>query len=146
MDNPSVYDHCRPTTASYPEGIYRVVGAADREVTLVRVGDADGQRVHTGETLRVSADELDGFEAARNPEGNRPLGAKIRGGVEMTYWSIRAFFAQLRQHPVAGLIAGVLFAFGALGDRVISVPDTALTVATIAGAVVLIAIGSGRLP
>jgi hypothetical protein len=77
-DRPAVSDHYRASdgTAGVDNGVYRVVGTADETVTLLRVGDADGRRVHTGEIETVEPDALTAFEPAENPDGNRsPLRA-----------------------------------------------------------------------
>ncbi|WP_254523410.1 hypothetical protein [Natrinema caseinilyticum] len=73
MRSLSIRDHVRPIEADRPDGIYRVVGTSREAVTLLRVGDADGRRVSTGEIVTVSADDLEGFDRAENPDGNRPL-------------------------------------------------------------------------
>ena len=77
MGDPSVFDHVRPWDAPYEDGIYRVVGTADGSVTLLRVGDADGRRLNTGTIVTVEAAQLEGFEPAENPDGNRGLGESL---------------------------------------------------------------------
>ncbi|WP_197428449.1 hypothetical protein [Halapricum sp. CBA1109] len=86
-DNPAVSDHLRPTDADVPDGVYRVVGTTDG-VTLLRVGDADGRRVVTGEVRTVP--DATGFEAAENPAGNRSLGRTVAGVPQTLYWQLRA--------------------------------------------------------
>lgn len=81
--------HYRPTEADHDPGVYRVVGATDG-VTLLRVGDADGRRIHTGELRRVDAAALEsGFEAARNPDAGLSPAGTLRDAAQGVYWSVR---------------------------------------------------------
>lgn len=87
-----VSDHYRPTDDSHDSGIYRVVGVTD-DVTLLRVTDAGGRRVHSGEIRHVSAHTLDAeFEPAENPDaGFSPISA-VQNLLSGLYWSVRRFF------------------------------------------------------
>ncbi|MFC6769633.1 hypothetical protein [Natrinema soli] len=145
MASLAVRDHVRPTDDDYPDGIYRVVGTNEGAVTLLRVGDADGRRVNTGEIVTVSDDDLEGFAPAENPDGNRPLGATVASNVKMGYWSLRAFGQQLVARPLPVAVAVVLVLVGFVGEGVAPVPEVVLTVAVIAGSLGLAFIGSGRL-
>ena len=89
---PEVNDHYRPTGEDHAPGVYRVVGATAR-VVLLRVADAEGRRVHTGEVATVPAETLDQeFEPAGNPDaGFSPVGA-LRNGLQGLYWQVRRFF------------------------------------------------------
>lgn len=67
-ENPSVYDHYRPATGD-SDTSYRVVGAGDDRVTLLRLTDADGTREATGELRYVARDDLAReFVAAADPD------------------------------------------------------------------------------
>ena len=66
MVSPTIYDHYSASDTDYPDGIYRVVGTGEESVTLLQVGDADGQRVNTGKTITVSYNDLSNFESAEN--------------------------------------------------------------------------------
>lgn len=60
--------HYRPTTDATEPGVYRVVGA-EGNVVLLRLTDGDGNRIHTGELVRVPGDVLtSSFEPAPNPD------------------------------------------------------------------------------
>ena len=145
MSSPSVYDHYSPADTGYPDGTYRVVGTGDEGVTLLRVGDADGQRVNTGEIVTVSYDEFERFNAAENPDGNRPLGAAVRSRGEMIYWSIQVFSQELITHPLLTLVAIVVILVGNFGERIVPLPDIVYGLLIIIGALGLAYIGSGRL-
>ncbi|WP_436925792.1 hypothetical protein [Halosimplex amylolyticum] len=124
----AVYDHVRPEDdESVERAVYRVVGTADESATLLRVGDADGRRVNTGELVTVDRDALDGFERADNPDGNRPAGETVAGFLRDFRWQIRMFAAGLRARPVASLAAIALVVVGHQGHRVLSVPESWLT-------------------
>lgn len=140
-----VRDHVRPTNGDYPDGIYRVVGTDDEAVTLLRVGDADGRRVNTGEIVAVSDSELETFEPAENPDGNRPLGAAVASNAAMVYWRLRAFGQQLAARPLPAAVAGALVLAGVAGEGVVPVPEIVLTVSVLAGSLGLAFVGSGRL-
>ncbi len=145
MASLSVRDHIRPTTGDYPDGIYRVVGTGDEYATLLRVGDADGRRVTTGEVVTVTDDDLEAFEPADNPDGNRPLGATVASNVEMGYWSLRAFGQQLAARPLPATVSVVLVLIGFVGEGIVPVPEIVLTGAVVAGSLGLAFVGSGRL-
>ncbi|WP_408958922.1 hypothetical protein [Natrinema sp. 74] len=141
----TIRDHVRPTDGGYPDGIYRVVGTSNGTATLLRVGDADGRRITTGEVVRVAENELEAFAPAENPDGNRPLGAPVASTVEMGYWSLRAFGQQLATRPLPAVVAGVLVVIGAVGEGVVPVPTVVLTVSVITGSIALALVGSGRM-
>lgn len=143
MVSVSVFDHVRPVDADYPDGIYRVVGTGET-VTLLRVADEDGRRVNTGDLIAVRADELDRFDAAENPDGNRPLGSVAASKLEMTYWSVRAFSRQLAARPLPTVVAGTLLLVGAVGEEALRLPEVASGGLLLAGALALAYVGSGR--
>ncbi|QLK25614.1 hypothetical protein HYG81_16250 [Natrinema zhouii] len=145
MTSLTIRDHVRPTDGDYPDGIYRVVGTSEGAVTLLRVGDADGRRVNTGEIVTVSVGDLEAFEPAENPDGNRPFGATVASQLEMGYWSLRVFGQQLAAHPFPTAIAGLLVLAGVAGERITLLPEPALTALILAGSLGLAYIGSGRL-
>jgi len=148
--DPSVYDHLRVRTDAEANavdpgvdpGVYRVVGTGESTVTLLRVGDADGYRVTTGQVVTVERDALDGFEAADNPDGNSPIGAMAVGALESLGWQLRTFGTSLAERPLLSVVALVLFLAGAVGDQFVSGPEWSFTVAVIAGSLGLAAIGS----
>lgn len=82
-------EHYRPTDGDHTPGVYRVVGTTDG-VTLLRVGDADGRRIHTGEVRCVESATLDsGFEAATDPDAGLSPTATLRNAAQGLYWSVR---------------------------------------------------------
>ncbi|WP_246986311.1 hypothetical protein [Halorientalis marina] len=145
MPSVSVSDHLRPTDGDVPAGIYRVVGVGAESVTLLRVGDADGTRVHTGEVVTVTREDLDAFETAANPDGSRSVAAALVRGPEHLYWSVRAFAGQLAASPLlsAGTLAVVVA--GAFGEGVLPLSEAGLDALVVAGALGLALVGSGRL-
>lgn len=82
--SPSPSDFARPTDGAVtesdepiPDGIYRVVGTPDGSVTLLRVGDAAGDREVTGTIVRVGRETYRGsFEDASEPRSS-PLRAVV---------------------------------------------------------------------
>lgn len=88
----TVGEHYRPTTDEHEPGVYRVVGAGEA-VALLRVGDRNGRRVHTGRVVHVDQSTLDeGFEAAADPDaGISPLAA-ARNTLSGLYWSLRSLW------------------------------------------------------
>ncbi|WP_135366205.1 hypothetical protein [Halosimplex halophilum] len=151
--DPSVYDHVRVPGGSgasvsddadtdLAPGVYRVVGTADSSVTLLRVGDADGHRVNTGEVATVDRDALTGFEPADNPDGNRPLGEKARRFAESVVWNLRAFVAGLLARPALAVVALALVVVGHQGHRVLSVPESWLTAVYFLGVFAVVYLGA----
>ena len=145
MTAPSVYDHYRTTDADYEDGIYRVVGTGDEKVTLLRVGDSDGRRASTGELITVTQYELDGFELAENPDGNRSLSEVLLSVPETVYWSVRVFAEELVAHPLPAAVALGLVLIGSLGEGIVPVPEIGLGVLILAGSLFLAYVGSGRI-
>jgi len=128
----AVYDHLRPrdggnTESPVEPGVYRVVGVDAETVALLRVGDADGYRVNTGTVTTVDRDALAAFTPVDNPDGNRPVGEKLRRAAETLVWNLRAFVAGLLAHPVLAVAALALVVVGHQGHRVLSVPESWLT-------------------
>ena len=62
--------------------VCRVVGTDADTVALLRVGDADGQRVNTGDVVTVDRERLDGFTRAGNPAGNRSVADTVAGALQ----------------------------------------------------------------
>jgi hypothetical protein len=145
MPAPTVFDHYSPTETDYPAGTYRVVGTGDEAVTLLKVGDSDGQRVTTGKIVTVSRDDFGRFEPAENPDGTRSPGDSVRSSMEMIYWSFRVFGQELIAHPLLTLVAVAVILVGNFGEAIVPLPDTAYSFLVIIGALGLAYIGSGRL-
>ena len=146
VDDPAAYDHLRPTDpdrSGVDPGIYRVVGTGD-PVALLRVGDADGRRVNSGDVVAVERDRLDGFEPADNPDGNRPTGERLAGVLDSLAWQVRAFLAGLRARPIASLVALAVVLVGVFGEGRVPGPDFVPTVLVVGGALGLSYIASNR--
>jgi len=144
MTAPSVYDHVRPVDSDHRDGTYRVVGSGEGAVTLLRVADADGRRINTGELVTVGNDEFAGFDPAENPDGNRSPGAVVRSTLEAGYWSIRVFVRQLIARPLATAVAATLVLVGSFGAGVVAVPEVVLDGLVLVGSLGLAYVGSGR--
>lgn len=142
---PAAYDHVSPTDADYPPGVYRVVGTDDEVVTLLRITDGDGRRVHTGELVTADADAFGGFDPVARPVATRPLRARIASALTAGYWSFRAFGQQLRARPRAAAAAGTFVLIGVVGSvvPVPAVPDAVFGVLLFAGSLGLAAVGAG---
>lgn len=145
MESVSVSDHLATDDGDYPDGIYRVVGTADGAVTALRVGAADGRRIHTGEVVTIEADDLEGFVAVEDLDRSRSIVARLVTLPSTGYWSARAFASQLRARPVPSAVAMALFVTGAVGDPVVPAPEPVLDAMVLVGGLGLAAIGSGRL-
>jgi len=145
MATPSVYDHFRLTDLDRPDGVYRVVGTDDDTVTVLRVADADGRRVNSGEIVTVRSDELAEHPEVENPDGNRPIREAVTSSLEMTYWSLRVFLQQLAVHPIPSALAVALVAIGVVGEEFVQLPSVAQSALILVGSLGLAYIGSGRL-
>jgi hypothetical protein len=142
----SVYDHYRTTDAdAVRQGVYRVVGVDDEDVVLLRVGDTDGERVHTGETVRIARDRFGELEPATNPDAERSPVDAVASVPETAYWSVRAFADQAASRPFVSSIALASVVVGFLGDAVAFLPDTVSGVLILVGSLTLAYVGSGRL-
>jgi hypothetical protein len=140
-EEPAVGDHLTPTTDTHSAGVYRVVGHGDGAVTLLRVGNADGHRVHTGEIVSVPA-TTDGFEQTTAPR-RPPLTAVLTGPFRAAAWSLRAFLVSLRRRPRRTALAAVPLAAGVAVDGV--APASVVGGLVFVGSLAVAAVGSGRL-
>lgn len=89
----AVGQHYRPSGDATGDlaspGVYRVVGAGD-PVALLRVADADGRRVHSGELRTVDASTVDAdFEPATDPDAGLAPVRGLRNYVSGLYWLVR---------------------------------------------------------
>ena len=138
-------DHVSAADTGTPDGVYRVVGRDGDAVTLLRVGDADGRRVHAGTVATVGVDEVDDLTPAENPDGDRPLGDVLASTLETGYWSVRVSGRQSAANPLPTLAAVALLLGGAFGDRFVALPGVVFGVLVVAGSLGLASVGSGRL-
>lgn len=144
-DDLDVYDHVRPTDSNITPGVYRVVGTAEDTVTLLRVGDETGRRVHTGDVVTVDRDTLSAFEPADNPDDGWAIVPLLAGLPRSLYWQLRTFALTLASHPIPAAVALAVLLIGSLEDPGIALPDPLSTVFVFAGAFGLAYVGSGRL-
>jgi hypothetical protein len=142
---PAVDDDADPAEAVVADGVYRVVGTPDGRVTLLRVGDADGQRVHSGRIVSVDSDAIDGFAPAENPDGNRSLGGTITSLGRSIYWSLRSFGGSLAANPIPAAAALAVLLIGRFGEELLGLSDGLQGVLIVVGALALAYVGSGRL-
>jgi hypothetical protein len=138
-------DHLRPTEADYPGGVYRVVGTGSEAVVLLRVGDAEGRRVHSGELVTVDTADLDGFEDAEDPSGNRSVGRALFSALEAAAFSFRSVAGSLAANPLPAAVSFALLLAGIVGESVLPVPNIVLTAFVFLGALGIGFVGSGRL-
>ncbi|MFA9516868.1 hypothetical protein ACERIT_06580 [Halopenitus sp. H-Gu1] len=144
MDSPDLYAHYKATDVDIPAGVYRVVGRGEASVTLLRVGEPDERRVHTGELVTVDLETIDNLRPCENPDGNRPIGEAIKSKFEAGYWSLRVFIQQLAANLLPTTIALLLILGGKFGDQLISLPDVVFGGFILVGSLGLAYIGSGR--
>ena len=86
--SPAILDHYVSVGGSHPSGTYRVVGADETAVTLLRVTDGKGRRRATGEVVSVPL-PIDRFEPARDPDaGIRPI-RRLRNQLDGLAWMVR---------------------------------------------------------
>lgn len=144
MNLPDLYDHFKAGEAEIPAGVYRVIGRNEENVTLLRVGDSDERRVHTGEVVTVDLATFDDLTPCQNPDGNRPFGKMLMSKFEGGYWSLRVFAQQLTANPLPTTVAGLLILVGEFGDQVVSLPDVVFGGFILLGSLGLAYIGSGH--
>lgn len=146
ISDPAVFDHVRPTAGPYEDGIYRVVGTDDGSVTLLRVGDADGRRVNTGAIVTVEAAQLERFEPAENPDGNRGPGESLLRVPAALYWSVRAAIDGLLRRPVSAAVAVAVLLTGSAGGWILDLPGVVSSLLVVAGGLGLALLASGQYP
>lgn len=137
MDDVAPSDHLRADGTTDPPGVYRVVGVDERGVTLLRVGDEEGRRVHTGEVVRVAHADLAAFTPAAAPPRDRSSASALA----LAYWSLRAFTAELAARPLASAVGVALVVAGSVGP-IPSLPAGGLI---FGGGCLLAYVGGGRL-
>jgi hypothetical protein len=141
-----LYDHFQVSSGDYPNGIYRVVGVGEDTVTLLKIGDEDGRRVHTGEIITLELDEVEKLDRVTDPEPNQRTSAVVKSVLETGYWSLRVFARELAKHPIPTVIAAVFVLLGYSGGGILpSFSSTVSGLLVILGSLGLAYIGSGRL-
>jgi hypothetical protein len=92
------YSHVRPSDdVDVDPGVYRVVGTTEGRVTLLRVTDADGRRMHAGTVVRVDASTVAGsFEPAPNPDSGFSPTRLLRSMGQSLYWQARSLVRLVR--------------------------------------------------
>jgi hypothetical protein len=123
MGGPTVYDHYRPTNGTTPPGVYRVVGTGE-EVTLLRVADENGRRVHSGVVESVRRERVESaFVPATNPDAGaggwlpRALAAVGVGFVVVAGLSWVGVFTTPASPTTLAAIGVLLFTAGRVVDR-----------------------------
>jgi hypothetical protein len=94
------YSHVRPNDdadVDVSAGVYRVVGSQDERVTLLRVVDDSGRRVHSGTVVGVDASTVaESFEAAPNPDSGVSPTRIVRSMAQGLYWQARSLLRLVR--------------------------------------------------
>ncbi len=124
----AVYDHVRPPEgealgSDLPRGVYRVVGTADDAVTLLRVADDEGRRVHAGELVTVAGGDVAALEPAPNPDDDRSLADVASAQLTGFWWTLRVLARTVVERPAPSAVALALVATGLFGDPYLPVPD-----------------------
>jgi hypothetical protein len=146
MDQVSVYDHFQVRSGDYPTGTYRVVGVREETVTLLKIGDEEGRREHTGDIITLGLDEVEALDRIEEPELDQRTSAAIKSVLEMGYWSLRVFTRELAKHPIPTAIAAVLVLLGYFDGGILpSFSSTVSGLLIMLGSLSLAYIGSGRL-
>ncbi|SFR61043.1 hypothetical protein [Halogeometricum limi] len=123
---PRPYDHVAGDGDALARGTFRVVGRADESaadgeddtasVTLLRVADASGRRVHSGELVSVSAAAFASLEPAANPDeasGFTTWGLVLLGGLVVTFGTHPLVLSATgAPEGVVSLVGVALFAVG----------------------------------
>ena len=135
--DPDPGDHYRANgDGPVPTGTYRVVGQDTEGVTLLHVGDGEGERRHTGRIESVERARLDDLETAEAPEPT-PLDG-LTGILEAFWFSARAVPGNLRDRPGQFLLGAALLVAAAVGPAFVpGVSAGVLTVANLLGAVLV---------
>ena len=118
---PAVYDHVELQDSDHPDGVYRVVGTTDETVTLLQVADADGQRVHSGDTIAMPTAAYESLPAATNPDERGSIAATLRSVPTDTYWTRRAVGRRYAEQPLLTAILVAIPAIVAVGEGVLPV-------------------------
>lgn len=119
---PVVSDHYRPTNHAAPDGVYRVVGVDSERVTLLRVGDDAGRRVHTGTIESVARDDFGAnYTDAKDPDETGHLPRLLSGiGLGLLFVAAVAWSGLLTAPappPLLALLGGGLILAGRLLTR-----------------------------
>jgi hypothetical protein len=136
-----VYDHVRATDdADVAPGVYRVVGTPDDALTLLRVGDADGQRQHTGDVVSVPRSQWSTLEPAENPDGNRSVSAAVRSQLQGLFWTVRLLGRTVVERPLPAIPALALVVVGLFGDPFVPIPPLGDGALVVVGAFALLSL------
>lgn len=116
VSDPRPYDHVRSNGTPIRPGVYRVVGVVDG-VTLLRVADDNGGRVHGGEVVSVTHDEYGRLETAANPDEPslvRALALTVVGGAAVLSEVLVDLLTTVAEAVGVGPLADVLVVAAAL--------------------------------
>ena len=125
---PNIAEQYRPTNGTADAGVYRVVGSTEEMVTLLKVGDAEGRRVHSGEIESVPRATFDeSFTSAPDPDAASKLPRALAGGavgfVVVAVLSWGGVFTTPAAPDTLATIGVLLYAASRLADRFgLSVP------------------------
>jgi len=141
--DPDPGDHYRANgDGPVPTGTYRVVGRDSEGVTLLHVGDGEGERRHTGRIESVERAHLGDLETAEKPEPS-PIDG-LTDILEAFWFSARAVPGNLRDRPGQSLLGAALLVAAAFGPAFVpGLPGGVLAVANLLGAVLVGAAAAG---
>ena len=141
--DPDPGDHYRANgDGPVPTGTYRVVGRDAEGVTLLHVGDGEGERRHSGRIESVERASLDHLETAEEPKSS-PLDG-LTDILEAFWFAARAVPGNLRDRPGQSLLGVALLVAAALGPAFATgIPGGVFPVANLLGAVLVGAAAAG---
>jgi len=95
--------------SNHENGVYRVVGTGEN-VVMLKVGDLNNNRLHTGQLVQVTEDELDKFEKVEIPQEN--LMQKILSEIKMLPYVLIANYHRMKDNWILNIIAGSFLSVG----------------------------------
>lgn len=95
--------------SNHENGVYRVVGT-EENIVMLKVGDLHNNRLHTGQLVQVTEDELDQFKKVEIPKEN--LKQKILSEIKMLPYVLIANYHRMKDNWILNVISGAFQSAG----------------------------------
>lgn len=99
--------------SEHEPGVYRVVGTKD-EIVLIKIGDLEGNRVHTGHIVKMTTGKVQDLGEADMPTHN--LKQKILSEIGMIPHVLSSNIYRMKSNKILNTVSFVALTAGILSD------------------------------
>lgn len=108
-----INDIYRIESSNYESGIYRVVGTSNN-IVLVKIGDLNKNRIHTGHIIKTTEDKLQDFDNSDIPKKN--IKQKIISKINMIPYILSANYDRMKDNNYLNIVSLIFLVCGLLFD------------------------------